>query len=396
MALVLPIRYGGALMGEEERAIGHKLLDQSIDSGNWQTADEARLFEEESASYLGVKHGIVCNSGSSAGLLALSALELPKGSEVIIPAITFPTIFNIILQCGLRPVLADCKPNTYVLDIDKLPISDKTRAIIAVHAVGNAVDMPKLMDKVLSINIGRARAQQTPIYVIEDNCDGWGSTISNRKVGSFGDVSFTSFHAAHIVSMGVGGAVYTNDESLAKKIRQYRDWGRQAAIEPGENTKYKKLPKDQNPRFIYEKIGYNFQILELQAAMGRVQLRKSEEIKAQRKKNFDYLVSNLSKYPLTFPQSIGDICWFALPLSTENRAPLLKFLEDHQIETRTIFGGIISRHPAYDGMRFKHGDLSGAEEITKKGFWISVHPRLSQEDLEYVVKTFDEYYAQLA
>lgn len=386
MALNLPIRYGGAVVGDEEVKAINAAIQRSIETGNWQTGEEARLMEEESAAYLGVKHGILCNSGSSAGLLALSALELPKGSEVIIPAITFSTIFNIILQCGLRPVLADCRPDTYVLDLDKLPISEKTRAIIAVHAVGNAVDMPRLLELTKNKNI----------YVIEDNCDGWSGSISGRSLGSFGDVSITSFHAAHIVSMGVGGGVYTNDDNLATKVRQYRDWGRQANLEEKENTKYPKLPKDQNPRFIYEKIGFNFQILELQAAMGRVQLKKSEEIKRKRQENFEYLVSHLLKHPdLVFPQVIGDVCWFAFPLSVEgDRAPILKFLEEHQIETRTIFGGIVSRHPAYDGMRFKHGDLSGAEEITKKGFWISCHPRLSQEDLDYVISVFDKYYAQ--
>lgn len=387
--LSLPIKYGGMICGEEElKALGDSIA-KSVVTGNWQTAEEAKAMEEESAAFLGVKYGVLCNSGSSAGLLALSALELPKGSEVIIPAVTFPTIFNIILQCNLKPVVVDCEVGTYNMDLNLVEslIGPKTRAIIAVHALGNPVDMPKLMEI----------AKKNNLYVLEDFCDGFGTTISNKPIGSFGHISFTSFHAAHIVSMGVGGGVYCNDESLAIKVRQYRDWGRQANT--NEPHKVKTLPADQNPRFVYDKIGYNFQILELQAAMGRVQLRKSEEIKKKRKANFDYLYLNLLKYTdldlvKTQPKSEDtDICWFAFPITVKGeRAPLLKFLEDRQIETRTLFSGNILRHPAYGKMRFKHSTLKGADYILEHSFWISVNPRLSQEDLEYMVKTFDDYF----
>ena len=194
--------YGGAQIGFGEIWAIIKSIIKSWRTHNWQTGEQARLFENEAAKFLGVKHGILCNSGSSAGLLALSALELPKGSEVIISAVTFPTIFNIILQCGLVPVVVDAKIRTYnfdVKDVEKA-ITSKTKAIIAVHALGNPVDMPALMKLV--------KKYKQKIYVIEDNCDGWGSTIGSKKVGSFGDVSITSFHAAHIVSMGVGGGVF--------------------------------------------------------------------------------------------------------------------------------------------------------------------------------------------
>src|SRR3990167_8702779 len=170
--------------------------------------------------YLNVKYAVLTNSGSSAGLLALSALELPKWSEVIISAVTFPTIFNIILQCNLVPVVVDAKVGTYGFDVSDVEkaITKKTKAIIAIHPLGNPVDMPALMKLV--------KKYEQKIYVIEDNCDGWGSTIRGKKVGSFGDVSITSFHAAHIVSMGVGGGVFTNDKRIAQKVRMYRDWGR--------------------------------------------------------------------------------------------------------------------------------------------------------------------------
>ena len=218
------IRYGGAVTGDEEERAIIRSIKKSRLTRNWQTGEEAAKFEKEAAKFLGIKHCVLTNSGSSAGLLALSALELPKGSEVIICAVTFPTIFNIILQCGLVPVVVDARPCTYGFEIEEVEkaITEKTKAIIAIHPLGNPVDMPNLMKLV--------KKQKEKIYVIEDNCDGWGGAINGRPIGSFGDVSITSFHAAHIVSMGVGGGVFTNNDHLEKSVRMYRDWGRQADI----------------------------------------------------------------------------------------------------------------------------------------------------------------------
>lgn len=381
------LRYGGALCDSREYNAILKSVKESIKSGGWQQGREGDLLEKEAANFLGVKHGILTTSGSSAGLLALSALELPKGSEVIISACTFPTIFNIILQCGLVPVVVDAKVSSYTFDVKEVEqaITPNTKVIIAIHPVGNPVDMVALM-KV---------AKKHKIYVIEDNCDGWGTTIEGKKVGSFGDVSITSFHAAHIVSMGVGGAVFTNNKYIAKNIRMYRDWGRQANTT--DKNKYKTLPKDYNPRFIYEKIGYNFQILDLQAAMGRVQLRKAGQIMAARKRNFNYLVKHLSKHKeLIMPKVVkgADVCWFALPLTTTyKRGGLVAHLEKHGIETRSMFSGNIIRHPAYaDSGYYMFGDLQESDEIMRQSFWITVHPRLKKSDLNYIVKVFDSYY----
>lgn len=381
------IKYGGALTGKEEEDAIIRSIRKSRKTRNWQQAEEGALLEKEAAKFLGVKYGILTNSGSSAGLLALSALEIPKGSEVIISACTFPTIFNIILQCGFVPVVVDAKVGTYTFDVDEVEaaITQKTRAIIAIHPVGNPVDMVRLM-KV---------AKKHNLYVIEDNCDGWGSSINGRKVGAFGDISITSFHAAHIVSMGVGGGVFTSNRKLAQNIRMYRDWGRQANTT--SKNKYKTLPADYNPRFIYEKIGYNFQILELQAAMGRVQLRKTNKIKAARKKNFNYLYKHLSKYDnLVMPRSVkdADVCWFAFPLTyIGNRSKLVEYLEKNGIETRSMFAGNITKHPAYAGSLFAHaGDLLESDVILEHSFWISVHPSLTQADLEYIIKIFDDFF----
>ena len=382
-------RYGGTLIDSREIRAIIKSINKSRKTGNWQTASEAKKMEEESAKFLGVKYGIITNSGSSAGLLALSALELPKGSEVIISAVTFPTIFNIILQCNLVPVVVDAKVGTYNFDVDEVEraITKKTKAIIAVHAVGNPCDMPRLMKVAKKYNV----------KIIEDNCDGWGSTINGKKVGSFGDISITSFHAAHIVSMGVGGGCFSNNKSLAQKIRQYRDWGRQA--ETNKPHKVKELPKDYNPRFVYDKIGYNFQILELQAAMGRVQLRKSDKIKKARYDNFYYLWRGLRHIPDLIMPMVGvrgaEVCWFAFPLSVKSdRGKLVKYLEKHGIETRSMFAGNIIRHSAYKNSKYRidPDGLTEADYILKHSFWITLHPRLKKSDLDYIIKTFKNYY----
>lgn len=373
------------LLGKEEIAAANRVMKRNW----WPLGTEGKLMEKEAAKFLGVKYGILANSGSSAGLLALSALELPKGSEVIIPATTFPTIFNIILQCGLVPVVVDSKIGTYNLDPKELEaaISKKTKAIICVHAVGNPVDMPAVM-KI---------AKKHKLYVIEDNCDGWGGAIGTRKVGSFGDISFTSFHAAHIVSMGQGGGVFTNNPTFARNARMYRDWGRQADLHGRTNSKWETLPKDYDSRFIYEKIGYNISPLELQAAIGRVQLKKTEKIKKLRQKNFNYLYKHLSKHKdLIMPKWLpnADVCWFSFPLSYKNRGALVSFLEKHGIETRSMFAGNILAHPAFKNVTYRPAPngLEGANRILKESFWISTHPSLTKAELEHIVKTFHAFF----
>lgn len=385
------IKYGGAICGSEERKALVKSIDNSIATGNWQQGEQGALLEQESAKFLDVKHAVLTTSGSCAGLLALSALELPRGSEVVISAVTFPTIFNIILQLGLVPVVVDAKIGTYNFDVKDVEdaITDKTGAIIAIHAVGNPVDMPSLMKTVNKFS--------KKIYVIEDNCDGWGGTIGGKRIGSFGDISFTSFHAAHIVSMGVGGGVFTDSKELAGRVRQYRDWGRQATTDKPHTCPT--LPADYNPRFVYDKIGYNFQILDLQAAMGRVQLKKSEVIKEMRRRNFDYLTKELAKrFPRKFilPEVVKGAkpCWFSLPLTfTGDRGKLVAHLEAHGIETRSMFAGNITKHPAYKDSVYRiSGKLDGANHILKHSFWISCHPRLSKPDLNYIIEVFTKFF----
>ena len=379
------IKYGGSLAGFPEWWALVKSVTNSVWTGNWQTGPETALFEKELAEAMGMKHAVMTSSGSCAGLLALASLELPKGSEVIIPAVTFPTIFNIIPQSGLIPVVVDCDPRTNNIDLDKLEkmkVSKKIKAIIAVHILGNPVDMPRLMKW----------AKKHKIKVIEDNCDGFGTTINGKMAGSFGDISFTSTHAAHIITTGVGGVVFTNNDDLMQKVRMYRDWGRQANTTK-ENA-YKELPKDYNPRFIYEKVGYNFQILELQSAMGRVQLRKARKIKKLRNNNVRYLASRIngtSRMPTKWNE---DICWFALPLrEAHHRGALVAHLEKHGIETRSMMSGNITKHPAYKDTKYRIGNkLDGADKILKESFWVSCHPSLKKSDLDYMLKVFKDFY----
>jgi len=382
-------RYGGSVCDNKEYVATMQAVEESITSGNWQAGQLASQMEKEACLQLDLKYGVLTTSGSCAGLLALSALELPKGSEVIISTITFPTIFNIILQCGLVPVVMDAKIGSYTFNVGEVEraITDKTRAIIAIHPVGNPCDMEALM-KV---------AKKYGVKVIEDCCDTWGGSINGKMIGSFGDIMFTSFHAAHIVSMGVGGGVFTNDKVLAERVRQYRDWGRIANADKPHTCMT--LPKDQNPRFVYDKIGYNFQILELQAAMGLVQLRKAKRIKELRKKNFDYLYKHLSRFcELILPISVkgADICWFAFPLTTTgNRGQLVSYLEKNGVETRSMFAGNITRHPAYVNSKYRVGsEMIGADYILEHSFWIGLHPRLSKKDLDYIVGLFTKYYAR--
>lgn len=376
------------LLGKQEINAVMKLVKANW----WPSAGETRAMEKEASKFLGMKYGVLANSGSSAGLLALLALELPKGSEVIIPAVTFPTIFNIILQCGLVPVVVDAKVGTYNLDPKDLEraMSEKTRAIICVHAVGNPCDMPAIM----------RIAEERNVYVLEDNCDGWGGSIKGKMVGSFGHISFTSFHAAHIVSMGQGGGVFTNDEELARKAKMYRDWGRQSDLARRTNDgKFPSLPDDYDARFIYEKIGYNLSPLELQAAMGRIQLKKTKKIKALRQRNFSFLYKELGQFPdLILPRWVdgAEPSWFSFPLTCKGeRGPLVAFLEKNGIETRSMFTGDVTAHPAYKDVHYRVGSiLNEAQTILRNSFWISCHPRYSTKDLGYIIRTFKRYYAQ--
>lgn len=387
------IQYGGVQFGKAEKRAINAVLKR-----NWWGLDkEARLFEQELADYTGTKYCTLTNSGSSAALIAMASLELPPGSEVIISATTFPTVFNAILHNNLVPVVVDPDLTTYNIDPDtiKNAISPKTKAVWAVHVMGNACDMPKIV-KI---------AKKNGLTVLQDNCEGFGSRINERKVESHGDISITSFHAAHIVAMGEGGGLFINDTALAKSSKMYRDWGNGSWADKDKAQKkryFPSIPKDYTPSYIYEKIGYNLKPLELQAAMGRVQLKKIDMFKKIRQENFTMLHDGLKKYEplLKLPNSIpgADICWFAFPLTVSNgvkREAITSFLESNNIETRSMLAGNITKQPAYKKSRYRiSGTLKNADRILRDSFFIGLHPGISKREIVYILSIFDSFFKQ--
>ena len=332
------IKYGGSYIKDEEIQAINSVLNR-----NWWTIDEeARLFEKELATQSKVDYTTVTNSGSSSLLLSIGALidtkMLKKGDEVIVPVLNFATLTSTITLFGLIPVFVDVDSGTFCIKealIEKA-ISPKTKAIAIVNIARN---MPE-MDRILEI------ADEHNLITIVDNCDGYGSLYDNKPVESLADISATSFHAAHIVSMGEGGAVFTNNKALAESTKSMREWGR--AFD--SDTEYKgesDLPKDYPSRYTYITRGFNVKPLELQCAMGRVQLRRLKEIKRLRQNNFDTLYEGLldlemkRHIDLAISPERADISWFSFPLTLwktdKTRKELFDFLEKRNIETRVIF-----------------------------------------------------------
>lgn len=376
------ITYGAAIFEKEER----QAIEEVLDRNWWALNGEGELFEKELAKFVGKKHCILVNSGSSALLLTITALGLPPGSGVVVPAVTFPTAFNAVIQNRLIPYVVDSEKTTLNLKMEEVEKALKkgAKAIIAVHIAGNPVDMDSLM------HLGK----KYKAFVVEDNCDGLGGEINGRKLGSFGHASCTSMYAGHIINMGEGGAVFCDDDKIAIRTRSLRDWGR-AGESDARNTD-SKLPNDYPARYVYTEIGYNLKPLELQAAMGRVQLRKIGFIRRARQRNFNRLkkifagrkgLEVIQQLPMSRP------AWFAFPLLAEDRSRLIKFLEGKNIETRPVFAGNILKQPAYKNVRIKKiSNLKGADEILNKALFIGVHPLIPDAAFDYIRQVVDEYF----
>ena len=370
------IEYGGMIIGPEEHdAIFHTVLSQG--GKRWTIGPESIAFEEELAKEVGVKRAVVVNSGSSALLIAMTALKLPKGSKVIIPAVNFPTAFNAILQNNLVPLVVDVDIDTLNLDLDKVKeaMSDEVSAVIAVDIAGNPVDLVKLRGVV-----------GDKVKIILDDCDGLGGTIDGKYKEVYADVSCVSFHAAHIITMGEGGAVLTNDEDLANTALKMREWGRASGTD--RIYEYPGFPTDYKERYVYEEIGYNLKPLELQCAMGRVQLKKIGEFKKARKANFAKLKQVFDADGRFKTVSyIGDPCWFSFPLLCEGveREKVMRVLEENNIECRTIFSGNITLHPAYKDSAYEvSGTLTNADKVMRDGMFLSVHPSITDEMITFI------------
>lgn len=382
------ISYGGALIQQEEKDAINAVID-SQGGRRWTIGPESEAFEEELAKNTHVARAVVVNSGSSALLVALTALHLPKGSKVIVPALNFPTAFNAVLQAGCVPYVVDIDPRTLLVDLEEVykAIQEEiasVSAVIAVNIASNPVDLKKLRECVGS-----------DVKIILDNCDGYGTTIDGgRYVERDADISCVSFHAAHIITCGEGGACLTDDEELADRCKKIREWGRASGTD--KVYEYPGLPEDYRERYVYEEIGYNLKPLELQCAMGRVQLKRISDFKRRRQANYDLMYEKLSKYKDLEMIKVADnaeVCWFSFPIMCRGikRGELMDHLEKNNIECRTIFSGNILRHPAYkDTDIVTHGEMTNADDVMFNGMFLSVHPSITKEMISWIDQCISE------
>jgi CDP-6-deoxy-D-xylo-4-hexulose-3-dehydrase len=396
------VSYAGRVFDDDELV---HLVEASLDF--WLTTGRfADQFEKEFAHFFGVKHAILVNSGSSANLLALTCLTSPKlgeqrlkpGDEVITAATGFPTTVNPIIQNQLIPVFLDVTIPTYNVDVVQLEeaYSEKTRAVMLSHTLGNPFDLGAVMDFV----------RKHDLYLIEDCCDAVGAQYNSQKVGTFSDLSTVSFYPAHHITMGEGGCVLTNNPVLKTLVESFRDWGRDCWCDPGkENTCGKRfnwqlgdLPYGYDHKYIYSHIGYNLKLTDMQAAVGVAQLKKLPAFIEARKRNFNLLYDGLRDleefFILPQPTPDSEPSWFGFPLAVRSEAPFTRnevvlFLEQRKIATRLLFGGNILRQPAY--IKVPHrvvGELVNSDFIMNHTFWIGVYPGLSSAMVEYIIETF--------
>jgi len=380
------IAYGGAIIGPEEvDSIMSIILSQG--GKRWTVGPQSIAFEEELAQKTGVKRAVVVNSGSSALLVALTALKLPKGSIVLIPALNFPTAYNTIIQCGLVPYVVDIDKDTLLMDLEEVKKAvqhEKISAVIAVNIASNPVDVDGLRN---TLSLGTS--------IILDNCDGFGTLVDGSFVETKADIACVSFHAAHIITMGEGGACLTDNEELADTMKKLREWGRADGTD--ELYKYEGLPSDYRSRYVYEEIGYNLKPLELQCAMGRVQLKKLEDFREKRMQNALMLKARLSQYKeleMIENDERADVCWFSFPLLAKGRrGELMDCLEKNNIECRTIFSGNILKHPAYKDVEYiAHGEMKNADYVMEHGLFLSVHPSITIEMIDFIDKVVGHFF----
>jgi len=380
------------------------LVDASLDF--WLTTGRfAEQFEREFAAVMGTRFCSLVNSGSSANLLALTALTAPElkdralrpGDEVITCACGFPTTVNPILQNQLVPVFLDVHIPTYNMDVSHLEeaVGPRTKAIMVAHALGNPFDLDTIMDV----------ARRKNLWVIEDCCDAVGATWNGRPVGSFGDLSTTSFYPAHHITMGEGGAVLTSDPLLKKIVESFRDWGRDCWCEPGhDNTCGKRfdwqvgeLPQGYDHKYTYSRLGYNLKLTDMQAAVGLSQCQKLPAFIQRRNANFLWLRERLRPLEdrLILPEALprANPSWFGFPVTLRggNRRTVIQALEQRRVATRLLFGGNLLRQPAYRGVPHRvPGTLDGCDRVMTDTFWVGVYPGLTEAMLAFVADTLQE------
>jgi CDP-6-deoxy-D-xylo-4-hexulose-3-dehydrase len=380
-------------------------LDGWLTTGRFNEAFERRL-----AEYLGVRHVLTTNSGSSANLLAFSALTSPRlgerairpGDEVIAVAAGFPTTVNPILQNGAVPVFVDVDIPTYNVDVARLEaaIGPRTRAIMLAHTLGNPFNLEA---------VGQI-ARRHGLWLIEDCCDALGSTYNGRLVGTFGDIGTLSFYPAHHITMGEGGAVFTNNDDLRRIAESFRDWGRDCYCQPGkDNTcgkrfcwKLGELPFGYDHKYTYSHIGFNLKITDMQAACALAQMDRLDGFIARRKHNFAYLKERLRSVEefLELPDATAgaDPSWFGFPVTLREKAAtrrvdLLGYLDQHRIGTRLLFAGNLIRQPSMAGRTYRVvGPLTNTDRVMNDTFWLGVFPGLTEEMLDFVAGKLEAYF----
>jgi len=401
------IPYCSRVYDAEERI---NLVDSALEF--WLTSGRyCEEFEREFARFLGVEHVAVVNSGSSANLLAFMVLTSPllgerairRGDEVICVAAAFPTTVTPIVQFGAVPVFLDVKLGTYNIDVSKLEeaYSEKTKCIFLAHSLGNPFDLKTVKEF----------CDRHGLWLIEDNCDALGAEYNMgygfQKTGTVGDLGTSSFYPAHHLTMGEGGAVYTNNELLSQIMFSMRDWGRDCICPPGkDNTckhrfdgQYGQLPKGYDHKYVYSHFGYNFKITDMQAAVGCAQLKKVSQFVQKRRDNWQKLKNGLAdvedKLVLPYYEEQAKPSWFGFLLTCRgiNREETVRYIEGKGVQTRMLFSGNILRQPCFDELRRNGtgyrvvGELTNTDRIVKDTFWVGVYPGMTDQMLDYMVKT---------
>jgi CDP-4-dehydro-6-deoxyglucose reductase, E1 len=403
---ITPVPVSGKVLGGKELQL---MVDASLDG--WLTTGRFNAaFEERLAKYLGIKYLITVNSGSSANLVAFSTLTssrlgdraIKRGDEVIGVAAGFPTTVNPILQFGAVPVFVDVDLATHNIDATLIEgaITPKTRAIMLAHSLGNP----------FNLDVVTALCRKYNLWLVEDCCDALGATYDGKFVGTFGDIGTLSFYPAHHITMGEGGAVFTNNTELKLIAESFRDWGRDCYCAPGkDNTcnkrfcwKLGELPEGYDHKYTYSHLGYNLKISDMQAACALAQMDRLDEFIAARRANFAYLRERLEScaeflhLPSATPKA--NPSWFGIPLvlkaeSGVRRVDLLKYLDENKIGTRLLFAGNLTRQPYMLGQQFRvHGDLSNTDIVMNQTFWLGVYPGLTQGMLDYIVDRVESFF----
>ncbi|CAG8998576.1 MAG: dTDP-4-dehydro-2,6-dideoxy-D-glucose 3-dehydratase [Candidatus Celerinatantimonas neptuna] len=385
------------------------MVEASLDG--WLTTGRFNhLFEQKLGEFLGIRHVLTTTSGSSANLLALTALTSPKlkeralkpGDEVITVAAGFPTTVNPIIQNELVPVFVDVNIPTYNVDASLIEaaVSDKTKAIMIAHTLGNSFNLTEV----------KRIAEKYKLWLVEDCCDALGTRYNDKLVGTFGDIATVSFYPAHHITMGEGGAVFTKSAKLKTLLESFRDWGRDCYCEPGcDNTCGKRfcqqlgsLPFGYDHKYTYSHLGYNLKITDMQAACGVAQLDKLPSFIETRKVNFDYLKKGLQSCSefIELPEATenSDPSWFGFPITLKEtagvtRVQLIQFLDDAKVGTRLLFAGNLTRQPYFSDVNYRVvGELTNTDRIMNQTFWIGIYPGLNHNQLDYVIEKFEEFF----